>query len=167
MADERVRGHLPPDPKRITEIRRVKNTQPVQYVCFSKSIFGQLIHWHSNRSHECTADRKACEGCKAGWACKWLGYLHVQAVGEDADVFLEITNIAFHKMDKQVPKGQNLRGIMFRISKTKGGARGRFLIEVLERRLEERELIEERDPAKVLKFLWSCKRPVKGFEQAP
>lgn len=160
MSDN-IRGAAPPAPKSTMEIRRVLTSEAHQYVCLSKSIFGQMIHWYGNRSHECSADSKICEGCKRAWPSKWLGYLHVYSAQSSEQCFLEITNMAWFLIDKQLPKGFNLRGMMFRIRKTKGGPKGRFVVEVLERRIEEESLPEEKDPHKVLKYLWSCKRPAR------
>lgn len=160
MNGELVRGAAPPAPKSLLEIKRIKSSEPTTYACLSKSIFGQFVHFHGGRSNECFADKKkVCDGCTRGHPIKWLGYLHVQQAGMDSTCFIEITNIAWHLLEAQAPKGISLRGMMFRIRKTKGGAKGRFIIEVLERRLDEVMLPDEKDPYPVLKFLWSCKRP--------
>ncbi len=161
MNDDLVRGSAPPAPRSILEIRRVKSTEPALYLCISETIFGQLVHWYGARTSECFADKKkVCDGCTKGWPTKWLGYLHVQQAGMDSTCFLEISNIAWHLILAQAPKGMSLRGMMFKIRKTKGGAKGRFLIDVLERRADEVMLPQEKDPYPVLKFLWSCKRPM-------
>jgi hypothetical protein len=72
--------------------------------------------------------------------------------------FLEITQTCWEMLCLQAPKGQDLRGMIFRVSKTKGGAKGRFVVSVLERRLDEAELLAEKDPLPTLEFLWSVKR---------
>ena len=161
MAEDRVRGKLPPTERRDMEVRRILNSQSTTYVCFSEAVYGQWIHWFGGRSHECTSDKKACNGCARNWAGKWRGYLHVQAWGDDDDCFIEITTRAWHLLDKQIPKKENLRGVQFRIYKTKGGPKGRFVVEVLERRAEVATLRQEKDPYPTLKFLWSCKRPAQ------
>ena len=49
--------------------------------------------------------------------------------------------------------GENLRGSIIKVSRTKGGPRGRYMIEVLERRIADDALPEERDPLQTLRML--------------
>jgi hypothetical protein len=53
---------------------------------------------------------------------------------------------------------QKLRGMRFRLSRTKGGARGRYLVNILEVPAPEEELPIERDPLQTLRFLWNAKK---------
>jgi hypothetical protein len=46
-----------------------------------------------------------------------------------------------------------------RISKTKGGAKGRYLVNVLATRVPESALLPELDPRVTLRYLWNCKKP--------
>lgn len=164
MVREQVRGALPPAPRRTMEIRRVKSSESCTYICFSEAVFGQLTHWYGNRSHECTADKRACNGCARGWPTKWRGYLHVQAWGHESDCFLEISNTCWYLLVKQLAKNESLRGVQFKIRKTKGGAKGRFIVEVLERRAESVNMPQEKDPVETLRFLWSCKKPAQEMQ---
>jgi hypothetical protein len=152
-------GALPPSPRTKGIILRVTTAESQQFVCLSKVPYGQLQHWWGNRSHECKGDKGLCEGCKRGWAGRWKGYLHVQAPTTGPDTWLEITATAWEMLLSQLPHGEDFRGAIFRIRKTKGGAKGRYVCEVLERRIPNDELPQAKDVRPLLQFLWSCKRP--------
>jgi len=157
---DNVIGALPPAPKIVREVIRVTTSEAKTFICFSRSVWGQYVHWHANRSHECTQSKeKYCEGCERGWPVKWKGYLHVRDLTGTIKGFLEITDTAYRLIDHQLGTDKNLRGIRFRLARTKGGAKGRYIVEVYQDRLPEDQLIQEEDPYKTLKFLWSCKRP--------
>lgn len=155
--DSRIQGVPPPVGKLRTRIHRVTTAETQQFVFFSKSVFGQMIHWYGGRSHECTIDHKRCNGCERSWPQKWLGYIHCRALFSEEDVFLELTKTAVLALLRQAPLDQPLRGLQARISKTKGGAKGRYKIDLLPRRMDEAQLPQELDPREVLKFLWACK----------
>ena len=72
-------------------------------------------------------------------------------------VFVKITATAFRLLDTQVPAGEDCRGLQVRISKTKGGARGRYKVEVLPRRVDPNTLPLEKNPIDTLAFLWRAK----------
>ena len=131
---------------------------------FSTSVWGQWIHWYGRRSHECTSDKGQCNGCQRGWPKKWKGYLHVYRGNKYETAFLEITPFFVQMLDVQVPPPATLRGVQMYVSKTRGGAKGRFIIDVMERRLQEAELRVECDPRPVLQFLWNCKNTSSNQE---
>jgi hypothetical protein len=152
-------GALPPAPRAKGIILRVTTAETQQFVCLSSTVWGQLQHWHGNRSHECKGDKARCEGCSRGWAGRWKGYLHVQTGQHGADTWLELTAQAWSLLESQLPDGETARGVIFRLRKTKGGAKGRYLCEVLERRVSNDELPQAKDVKPLLSFLFSCKRP--------
>jgi hypothetical protein len=53
---------------------------------------------------------------------------------------------------------ESWRGLIFRIKKTAGGAKGRFIVELLERRADTKILPPEKDPMHLLQDLWNAKR---------
>lgn len=142
------------------EVRRVTTSELQQFVFLSKAFFGQYIHWYGNRSHECTKDFKECNGCQRGWPYKFLGYVHVIGMPNATEMFLELTLTACELIDKQLPEGENLRGQRINIRKTKGGPKGRYIVDVLERRIDPDTLAAEKDPLETLRFLWACKNQV-------
>lgn len=150
-------GAQKPDKVPRPDVHRVKTTESQTFVIYSKNIFGQYIHWYGGRSHECTQDKQRCRGCMKEWPCKWLGYLDCYLVNERARVFLELTLTASNLLADLAPQDANLRGLLIRVSKTKGGAKGRYRIEVQEGRKSSSELPHERDPLPTLRFLWTCK----------
>lgn len=150
-------GAQPPVSNSRHTVHRVTTSQTQQFVIFSRSIYGQYIHWYGNRSHKCTRDEKKCNGCDRNWPTKWLGYLDAHNIHTEERVFLELTKTACDLLDKQVPPGENLRGVQVRICKTKGGPKGRYKVEVLSRRVDDPTLPQEKDPLTTLEFLWRSK----------
>lgn len=155
--DSHFTGAVPPKVQPRSEVVRVTTSESQQFVILSTSIFGQYIHWYAKRSHECTKDFKRCNGCERSWPNKWLGYVDAFHINEDKRCFIELTRTACELLVRQAPEGRPLRGLNVRISKTKGGAKGRYRIEVLERREDPATMPQERDPLPVLRFLWTCK----------
>jgi hypothetical protein len=150
-------GAAPPAGSQRHTVHRVTTSQTQQFVIYSRAIFGQWIHWYGNRSHQCTKDKSACNGCTRGWPVKWLGYFDGYNIHADERVFVEITAAAYKLLDRQIPPGENCRGVQVRICKTKGGPKGRYKIEVLDRRVDDATLPQEKDPLDTLLFLWKCK----------
>lgn len=158
-------GSQPPARVKRGKILKILNSTPKQLVCLSVSPYGQWTHWFGGRSDECKQDYAKCVGCQKGWPSRFKVYLHVAAPGEGRFTWVELTREAIDTLTDQIPQATSLRGVQFRISKTKGGAHGRFLIEVLERVIPESELDESLDPKELLNFLWSCKRPARQEQE--
>lgn len=158
MNEGLVAGTAPPPPKQKMDVIRIVAVEPQTLIVVSRAIWGQNIHWFGRRSHECRADRGECEGCRDNWPQKWKGYLHVTSAPGNWQGFLEITATAWQLIEVQAPKGEQLRGLMIRVGRTKGGAKGRYLIEVLERRIDNANLPTERDPLATLRMLWRAKK---------
>lgn len=150
-----IRGAQPPISTLSVEIVRVKSTEPTQYVCLSERIYGVWTHWHSNRTHECTIDSGECEGCTAHWPRKWKGYVHVAKPGNGATLFIEMTPEFQRLMLMQLPVDTLLRGVIFRVSKTKGGAKGRYIVDVQASRHNLERLPGELNVLPTLKALWA------------
>lgn len=158
MAESLVRGSPPPPKKSKYDVIRIKSVEPVQLICLSRAIWGQPVHWFGRRSHECVSLRAKCLGCDENWPSKWQGYLHVCAGSNNWQGFLEVTATAWEMILQQAHVGKDLRGMIFRVGRTKGGAKGRYVVQVLERRIEEAELLKELDPYPTLQMLWRAKK---------
>jgi choline dehydrogenase-like flavoprotein len=153
-----VAGTPPPAPKKKMDVIRIVAQEPHTIIIVSDRIWGQPVHWFGRRSHECFRDRGDCQGCRDGWPCKWQGYLHVTRAPEKWEGFLEITATAWQLLLSQLPVGDSLRGLIIQVGRTKGGAKGRYLINVLERRIPSDQLPEMRDPLPTLRMLWRAKK---------
>ena len=153
-----VRGATPPSSTKRMEVFRVTTAETAQFTCCSSAIFGQWVHWFGRRSHECKQDKGECEGCRNNWPVKWKGYLHVtDPIGRN-EGFLEVTATCWNLLLQQLTPQQTLRGLRFRLARTKGGAKGRYLVTVLETLATEKDLPSERDPLTTLRFLWNAKK---------
>lgn len=152
--DQPFSGARPPASSKQLLVFRVTSSETTQFTCLSSTIFGQYVHWHGRRSSECTEGRMPCEGCKANWPQKWKGYVHVLNLASGTEGFLEITATCCSLLLAQAPKGTSLRGLRFRLSKTRGGAKGRYLVSVLETRDDPAKLPEEREVLNTLRRLW-------------
>jgi len=155
---ELIRGAVPPAPTTKMEVFRVTCAETTQFSVVSERVFGQMVHWYGRRSHECTGQANGCEGCRENWPIKWKGYLHVVDPMKRYEGFLEITPACWQLLDNQIIDKSTLRGIRFRISKTKGGPKGRYLVAVLEGREPHEVLPMERDPLPVLRVLWRSRK---------
>jgi len=158
MADIQVRGSAPPPKRSTLEVFKITSVEPITLVCLSRAPWGQVIHWANNRSNECKNEKGSCYGCEQGWPTRWVCYLHVAYPGSTAQGFLEITRSAWEMLLAQAHSGVDLRGMIFRMGKTKGGKKGRYVVSVMERRIDEAELFKEIDPYPTLQFLWKCGR---------
>lgn len=160
-----IRGTPPPAATKRIMVYRVTTCETQQFVSLSVAPFGQPVHWFGRRSHECSAERGACKGCSDNWPTKWKGYIHVSCDAGRTTAFLEITATCYHLLESRIPKGTSWRGVQFRIGRTKGGAKGRYLVEVLERVIDANSLPEELDPLPTLRMLWRSKKGPGHSEQ--
>jgi len=161
MTDELIRGSSPPPKKLKFDVVRVTSSEVQTFICLSRAIWGQQVHWLGKRSGQCTRDQATCPHCKEQLPQKWQGYLHVTMAPGSWQGFLEITQTCWEMLVQQAHPGHDLRGMMFRLNKTRGGPKGRYVVQVLERRIEEAELLKELDPLPTLEFLWRVrKQPV-------
>lgn len=151
-------GSPPPMPQKRVIIVRVTTTETQEFVVLSKAPFGQWIHWWGRRSHECIKDKAHCQKCHDNWPSKWKGYLHCLTDLGRTECFLELTPTCIKGIEAKMRDGEMWRGMRIRLSRTKGGAKGRYLIDILESRADPEKLPEPRDPVDTLRFLWNAKR---------
>jgi len=157
-----VRGCAPPPKRNHLDVFKITAVEPITLVSLSRAPWGQTIHWYNGRSHECKGEHRHCFGCKEGWPFRWVAYLHVGWPSTQNQGFLEITKSAWEMLLVQAHTGQDLRGMLFRMGRTKGGKKGRYVVQVLERRLDDAELFKELDPYPTLLFLWNCKKSARS-----
>jgi hypothetical protein len=153
-----VCGASPPAPRKKMDVIRITTVEPQQLIICSPTAYGKFVHWYGRRSHECLESPTTCRGCIEQWPVKWQGYLHVMRPGVVWQGFLEFTATAWELIVSQLPPGEDLRGVVIRVARTKGGAKGRYLIELLERRMDPDTLPKPADPLQTLRFLWGAKR---------
>lgn len=139
------------------DVYRVVTENKQHFWIFSKAMYVQCIHWYGNRSHECTKQTKKCNGCERNWPTKVKVYLDCFHVEANARIFLELTHTAATYLGGCAPHDATLRGLLVSVNKSKGGAKGRYQISIMEGRKKSSELPEERDPLPTLRFLWQCK----------
>lgn len=155
----RINGTPPPAPGPATQIVRVTTATPQKFVLLSSAVFGTHIHFYAKRSHECTAEKGECVKCRMNWPKKWKGYIHAVSVIDSKRVFIELTPSACNLLLGQAPIDEPLRGLMISISKTPGGAKGRYLVDWSGVRRDPVQLPPEEDPLPILRYLWNCKNP--------
>lgn len=153
-----VNGVPPPPPRRRLIVHRVLTAEKQMFVCVSKNPWGMQVHWYGRRSHECFAPKATCQRCIDGWPWKWQAYFHVLVDAGRTPAFLEVTATCYHLLKAQIPSNTNWRGTVFHLHRTKGGAKGRYIGEVLERRIPDSDLPQELDPIDTLRFLWNVKK---------
>jgi len=155
-----IRGALPPKSKTKTEVVRVKGTSNQTFTCVSVHPYGFETHWFGGRSHECKGVNGGCKGCHQSWPKKWRGYIQCLSWQDDLKVvYVEITANCWEALERFIPERKSLRGLNIQLRKTAGGAKGRFVVNVLERVVPEAELPVEESPEKLLRYLWNAKNP--------
>jgi len=149
----RVDGALPPTTVGLSmEVVRITSTQNRHFVMLSEKPFGAWFHWFG-RSVPCT-NMDDCERCKSNQK-KWRGYIHaLELLGpKSKEVIIELTHTAIVMIDVQLCT-QPLRGSQIKFCKTKGGKHGRFVIEILPRRIGGTTLPDPKSPESYLRRLW-------------
>jgi len=112
----------------------------------------------NGRSQQCSKSRGDCEGCANGKDEKWTAYLHAICWEANAELFLELTDACLKQIFTLSNKRSTLRGSIVKLSKSKGGIRGRYVVDLLDRTIDTDTLPEVRFPDELLKKLWGAKR---------
>lgn len=149
-----VEGAKPPETVGLEyEVTRIVSSTARHFVVLSEKGFGAWFHW-IGRSVPCMKP-DACERCKKSLP-KWRCYVHALELVNTTKktVIIELTLPAMALIEIQLA-GQPFRGTQVKISKTKGGKHGRFLVEVLPRRVGGQTLPDAHNPADTLAKLWS------------
>jgi len=157
----KVEGALPPKRGGRQEVYRVTTTSIQTFTIISESVFGVYIHWANGRSRKCNSQTTLpdveCPGCTKPYPRKWKAYL--DAYRHESEVttrmFLELTQVATEQIWKAMRERESLRGIMMRVRKTAGGAKGRYLIELLDRSVDPATLPDVNNPEQILSYLWT------------
>jgi hypothetical protein len=144
-----------PPPKTVGleyEVTRIISSTPRQFVVLADKAFGAWFHW-KGRSVRC-AKPEPCERCLASEA-KWRCYVHaIELLGAlTKSVIIELTLPAIALVEIQL-SNQPLRGTQVKLSKTKGGKHGRFVVEVLPKRISTATLPVAHDVATTMNKLW-------------
>ncbi len=87
-----------------------------------------------------------------------LCYIHAISM-DRKELFLELTQTAGDQIDLLADPGKNLRGHQYKIKKTAGGKKGRYVIERVSQIVASDTLPQEKDPLPVLRNLWTWKNP--------
>jgi hypothetical protein len=151
----RIRGKSPPKHPGIElEVIRITSTENRLFYLLGDMPWGADFHWRSNRSLPC-AGEETCKYCLECVAKKWRAYVHAleQAGTNSRPVIIELTHTAIVMLDVLLV-GQPHRGAVVQMRKTKGGKHGRFLIDVLPRRVDPVTLPVAVDPETRLRKLW-------------
>lgn len=151
----RIKGSAPPaQPGIETEVVRITSTVRRHFYLLSPEPWGAYWHW-SNGSLECREPEK-CERCEVSMPRKWRAYIHaLETIGtSQQSVILEITQTATVMIDVQLCT-QPYRGAYVVMNKTAGGKHGRFVVEMMPRRIDPITLPIALDPAPIMKKLWA------------
>jgi len=134
------------------EVIRIVGCTPRHFVILSEKAFGAWFHW-IGRSVKCLKPDD-CERCQRSKS-KWRGYVHAfefLAAGKKS-VIIELTLPALAMIEMQLAM-QPLRGCQVKLAKTRGGKHGRYLVEVLSRRVDGATLPPAANPKETMEWLW-------------
>ena len=134
------------------EVTRIVSCTPRHFVVLAEKGFGAWFHW-KGRSVKCLKP-EPCERCGESDP-KWRCYMHsLELIGAlTKSVIIELTLPAVALIEIQL-NNQPLRGSQVRLSKTKGGKHGRFVVEVLPKRISGTTLPMAHDVAMTMNKLW-------------
>lgn len=156
-----VEGASPPKTVGLElEVIRIVTSTPRHFILLSEKAFGAWFHW-IGRSVRCGQPGE-CERCKKSRA-KWRAYIHAFELLATAkkSVILELTLPAVSLIEAQLAM-QPLRGTQVKLAKTKGGKHGRFVVEVLPRRVTSQTLPEGATVMLTLDKLWQINEAWDG-----
>lgn len=154
MSGELPRWTTPPRPGPGIDVVRVKTREGEAFTILSCHWWGVFVHWIGNRSQRCHADRKQCQWCQKSFPRKAKGYLHAIRENTGAEVFLEFTPRSCKSLDSQINGRAHKRGLRIFMSRSSDGNNGRVRVMVMGEAPKQEGLPQERDPEKVLRFLW-------------
>lgn len=147
-------GPAPPSARNTKQVIRVTTQDKVHFIALSRKVYTCWIHWRG-RSIRCPGE-DTCDLCKNGVGKKWKGYIDVLHEHPPVyNAFLEITPVVGDMLKKLVDPLKGLRGLRFSVCKTKGGPKGRYLIDAMDRYANVENLQEEDSPLPLLEKLWS------------
>jgi hypothetical protein len=89
---------------------------------------------------------------------RWKGYIHFLDLVAQKEAFLEITPAAFSRLEKEVPKEGNLRGLRIQAKRSPGGNQGRLILNLFLWTGDIKSLPAPRDPEPILELLWTWRR---------
>lgn len=151
-------GPTPPKGGPKIQVVRVKWTSPRTYISLSPAIVSVWTHF-GGRSQECTLEAEgSCHGCEKKYGRRWKGYLDAIDHQEGSRVILELTPPACHAIALLCSERKDGRGLVFDISKSKGGAQGRFVVRGGNTTVPIATLPDAIDPIPVLRILWAWGR---------
>jgi hypothetical protein len=151
----RYRGVAPPETVGLDcEVVRITSTENRLFYLLSEAPWNCNFHWVGvSVQHQQEGE---CKYCTRVAPLKFRSYIHAleQCGTLQKSVMVELTHAALVLIDVQLC-GQAHRGSIVNLRKSKGGAHGRFVIEMKERRIDPKTLPDEKDPQPVLEKLWA------------
>ena len=157
----RIEGAAPPKTVGLAlEVVRITTSIPRQFIMLNDKPWGAWWHWFG-RSLRCNFPEE-CQRCARNIK-KYRVYYHAIELLPTfkKEVLIELTHMAACMIDIQLAT-QPLRGSQFKIAKTKGGKHGRFVIEVLPKRISDTTLMPGKSPAKTMSELWDMNESWNG-----
>lgn len=138
-------------------VTRVTDTTNHQFTILSEKVHGYLTHWTGETTIKCLNHDEECPSCKVGkFPQRWKGYLHVRDEAKDQEVFLEIPPNGFPEFKIRTDNGQSLRGKRFTCHRTKGGPKGKLVVQFLAVDWNNKATLPKAiDPEATLLQLWN------------
>lgn len=157
MENRLIEGPLPTKASKRVDVISITSPSPTTFTILSEKVYGSFYHWVNNRSRQCRRFAGDCEFCATNQPEKWSGYIHCVRWGDNAEVFVELSITASNMLTTLANKRETLRGSIVKLSKTKGGLRGRYVVDMLERLADQDALPPWSTPDALLRKLWNSK----------
>jgi len=147
-----------PKPGPSLPIVRVTDAARHIFTVFSPAVWGVWTHWDGRRSVPCMLPVETCPFHRRQLPLRWKGYVHVFDHNERQQSYLELTPAGVQMLQTQLAPGESLRGILLNVERSKGGPKGRLIIEVKPNHAPSSQLTEEKHPREALTSLWGLKQ---------
>lgn len=159
----KIRGAMPIESGPKVLVHNVQSTTPEDFLILSRYGLGVNFHYANERSSECFATEvdPNCEKCLKNLPLKNRVYFHCLMLDGMSQVqcFLELTPTACASLEFQTQDRKHLRGVRLKVCKTKGGKKGRYIVQVASIHQDKELTIEEADPMPTLRLLWEAPGP--------
>jgi len=130
--------HKPPKLRKglYFEIVRPKMGRDFDCIVLSESLLHTMTHYYNARTHLCTKQLGACQGCDGKSGERYYGFLAGYFPNTKQKFIIELTQNAVENCPELQDEEANLRGCHIRISRRGRGSNGKVYCEFLPRRYD-------------------------------
>ena len=134
------------------DIMRAPPAGSLSLVALSEHFTGVYTHFWGGRTIPCR--RRNCPAHDAGHSARWRGYLLCEVPSTGKGILLEFPEGVGKTLAEEKATHGTLRGLCFRIGRTKGRANGRVVVTPVKRLPKNARLRKADDIRAILSKIW-------------